>query len=541
MPLPREILEASERVMDYHRSSKLTERSKPIAPDLASRPGTSRVYDFAPHTPLPNKLLDVNASVLAVLERGLEAIPESQHSPPQNLRTLATWLHLSAGQRQRVQMPWGPAMLRATPSADMAYPCEIYVAALAIEGLAPGLYHYSLREHALRQLRDGAETLSLLRRGRPDLQFLATVPAAVLVSTVFCRSSWLQGRRGYRQALIDAGHTVANLHAVANGIGMSTHARLRMTDGPMRELIGIPDDADYATSEAVHAMVIWADGANAPMPASPPPAGELATIPRPATGECVQTYGSILAVHHDVVSTGVAIREVRPPLTDMSPVPSSVRMERLAEANKHVASRSLRAVLLTPRFVEAFAPRPMSRDQLVRLSRASMRGGTYFPLKPEGTHVALVRPFWLIHDVTGQEPGIWWYDPLNDKWAQLNHGHYKHEMGALSSQRDLLRDASAICVLVSNLKRLLTDAGPDLYRLANLEAGIVAQRINLAASSMDQACRIFGDFYDDAVKTFLGLGATGWEPLALCAVGGAPGVRPAGEISEGGQSLELRD
>lgn len=539
MALPREILEASERAMDYHRSSKLTERSKPITPDLKSRPETSRVYDFAPKTPLSNKLIDVGVSVLSVLEKGLDAIPESQHNPSQDVRTLATWLHLSAGQRQRVQMPWGPAMLRATPSADMAYPCELYVAAFAIEGLVPGLYHYSLREHALRQLRDGAETLALLRRGRPDLQFLATVPAAVLVTSVFCRSSWLQGRRGYRQALVDAGHAVANLHAVAMGLGMSTHARLRMTDGPMRELIGVPDDADYANAEAVQALVVWADGAATPMPASPPPAGDLPSIPRPAGAECPQTYGSILAVHDDVVSTGVAIRDVRPPLTDLSPVPGTVRMERLAVANSQLGSRSLRSVLLTPRYVERFAPRPISRDQLVRISRASMRGGTYFPLKPEGAHVALVRPFWLIHEVTGQEPGIWWYDPCNDKWAQLNRGQYKHEMGAICPHRDLLRDAGAVCVLVSNLKRLLTDAGPDLYRLANVEAGIVAQRINLAATSMDLACRIVGEFYDDAVKTFLGLGATGWEPLTLCAVGGAPDVTPA--PGDSGRSLELRD
>ena len=35
------------------------------------------------------------------------------------------------------------------------------IAAFAVDGLEPGLYHYSPREFALRKLRGGAETLSL--------------------------------------------------------------------------------------------------------------------------------------------------------------------------------------------------------------------------------------------------------------------------------------------------------------------------------------------------------------------------------------------
>ena len=65
-----------------------------------------------------------------------------------------------------------------------------------VEGIEPGLYHYSPKEFALRKLRGGAETLARLTRGRPDLAFLKTVPLAMLVSTIYCRATWRFGRRG---------------------------------------------------------------------------------------------------------------------------------------------------------------------------------------------------------------------------------------------------------------------------------------------------------------------------------------------------------
>ena len=95
---------------------------------------------------------------ISLLDVGFDAIPESQLNPPQNLKTLATWLHLSYGQTIKQQTMGaarrGSAVARAR---GMLYPVELYVAAFAIEGLEPGFYHYSVREFALRKLRTGHE------------------------------------------------------------------------------------------------------------------------------------------------------------------------------------------------------------------------------------------------------------------------------------------------------------------------------------------------------------------------------------------------
>ena len=72
-------------------------------------------------------------------------------------------------------------------------------------------------------------------------------------------------------------------------------------------------------------------------------------------------------------------------------------------------------------------------------------------------------------------------------------------------------------------------AGPDAYRLAHLEAGVVAQRIQLAAASMELACAGAGAFYDDEVRRFLDVDRTSWEPIYALSVG-VPAPDPPPEV-----------
>ena len=273
MILPREILQRVGRVLEYHQGAKLTfddfHQPMPVV-DPATRPSADRIFSDHPKTPLPTRLLDASAGTLAVMEASLEALPDSWVAPPQDLKTLASWLHMAAG-RILVQEGGQISWRRACPSSGAAYPCEIYVAAFGVRDLEPGLYHFSSREFSLRKLREGSETLTQIKRGRPDLEFLKTAPAAILVSTIFCRTAWQEGERAYRTALLDAGHLVQNLVTAGSGLGIQTITRLRVHDVSMRELIGLPVDMGFGEAESVQSMVVWADRATNPlaMPSRP--------------------------------------------------------------------------------------------------------------------------------------------------------------------------------------------------------------------------------------------------------------------------------
>src|SRR5689334_20723577 len=215
MTLPRDILDRVERVREFHQSTKWNEQSAPRGVPRTThqptRPSPYRLFNHLPKIALPTKLIDASAPVLSLMNIGLASLPDSQLHPPQDLRTLATWLYMADGVIGKHESDGASHALRSCPSNGLLFPCEIYVAAFGVQDLEPGLYHYGPREFALRKLRDGAATLAQLRRGRPELEFLKSAPAALLVSTIFCRSTWLYQKRGYRAALHDAGHLVQNL------------------------------------------------------------------------------------------------------------------------------------------------------------------------------------------------------------------------------------------------------------------------------------------------------------------------------------------
>jgi nitroreductase len=78
----------------------------------------------------------------------------------------------------------------------------------------------------------------------------------------------------------------------------------------------------------------------------------------------------------------------------------------------------------------------------------------------------------------------------------------------------------------------MSHAGPDCYRLAHIEAGIVAQRLYIAANAMGFGCGFSGLFYDDEVRRFFGLEKSGWEVLHEVALGVPlqPGQRRVVEV-----------
>jgi len=105
---------------------------------------------------------------------------------------------------------------RSIPSAGALYPLELYVAARRVRGLAAGVYHYDPLRHALDAIRaegaDGRELCEIATS--PEL--LEGAAAIVFVSAVFGRTRVKYGLRGYRFALLEAGHCVQNMLLAAH-------------------------------------------------------------------------------------------------------------------------------------------------------------------------------------------------------------------------------------------------------------------------------------------------------------------------------------
>ena len=112
-----------------------------------------------------------------------------------------------------------PLPLRAVPSGGALYPLELYVAAFRIEGLEPGLYHFDPLAPALAVVHDSLAA--------DDVSSLSTYPeivagsaAVMFIAAVFGRTRFKYGVRGYRFALLEAGHVAQNVLLAATAFGL---------------------------------------------------------------------------------------------------------------------------------------------------------------------------------------------------------------------------------------------------------------------------------------------------------------------------------
>jgi len=110
--------------------------------------------------------------------------------------------------------------IRNIPSTGSRNPLETYFVAGDIEGLETGLYRYLPKSHSIVAERlDSGLTLEM---STASMNFKLTTRAAMtfLWVAIPYRTVWAVGNRGYRSALIEAGHACQNLILAAAGLGL---------------------------------------------------------------------------------------------------------------------------------------------------------------------------------------------------------------------------------------------------------------------------------------------------------------------------------
>jgi SagB-type dehydrogenase family enzyme len=108
---------------------------------------------------------------------------------------------------------------RPYPSAGARYPLEIYSLVLTAEGLSPGLYHYNVREHVLEILLE-QDLRDDLEKATGELRWIGKASVVLIVTAVLDRTRIKYGDRGYRYALLEAGHLAQNMCLIAHADGL---------------------------------------------------------------------------------------------------------------------------------------------------------------------------------------------------------------------------------------------------------------------------------------------------------------------------------
>ncbi len=133
---------------------------------------------------------------------------------------------------------------RFVPSGGGLYPNEVYVY-LKIDGLADGVYHYDTAHHRLVMLREGNfdSYLTQALGWRYDVE---NCFGAVFVTTMFWKNFFKYNHFAYRLQGLDAGALIGQILELGKRFGYSSCVFFQFLDRAVNHLLGLKEEEESA-------------------------------------------------------------------------------------------------------------------------------------------------------------------------------------------------------------------------------------------------------------------------------------------------------
>jgi SagB-type dehydrogenase family enzyme len=479
----------------YHQATKYDPQSIEQHPglDWAAQPLPYREY----HTSEPLELADflpIDPNPFTGRPAGPRGTPAHE---PLGLATISRWLYFTYGVTGVVAQKPRPLYLRAAPSAGGLYPAELYLLVRdALPGIGAGLYGYNPLRHQLAPLWQGDEAARALDAASYGNAAVRASPFALIVSAIFQRSAWRYGERAYRRVLLDSGHLLGNALLVAAELGLRTHLTAAFCDARLDALLRANEGEEGALAVVA---------ANPPGPTERPSWSALPS----GSGSGESGAGTLRGRLHAASKLGPE----RPRLVprgegqgdDLENRYAATAGQELALGGGRPLADALLPTILHRRSTRRYRRGPARSDQLARIL-ASAYDSEALGL---GTQPTLERSqlltFVAIAEVAGLEPGVYYFAPHARRLRLLRAGLDRPAMRYLCLGQELGGDAFATVFHTADLPRAVAHLGDRAYRYLHLDAGILGQRLNLAALAEGLGASGIGGFFDDHVNALIGI------------------------------------
>jgi SagB-type dehydrogenase family enzyme len=502
-------MNASDAAAELHERTKHTWqriRAESHGLDWGNHPLPFKIYPDLEPLPLPRELPDSSAPATEALSGGALASASAL-----DLAGLARLLFFSAGVTRILhRVPF-----RAAPSAGALYPTELYAVCGPLADLPAGVYHFEPAEFALRRLRGGDFRARLA--GSVAEPAIAGLPLCLVLTGIPWRTTWKYGQRGYRHLFWDAGAIVANLLALAAAAGWGARVLLGFVDEEVSGLLGIGEPEEYPLAlVTLQAPAVAEATGSSPLEPISPRTWPLSRSPR--------SYPLVTAAQRaGELPSAEAVSAWRNQASMLPAQPAIPSLSASEAGQARAATDTIEAVILRRGSTRRFTRHPMPRGAL----RWAMATATRpIPVDFVPPQVTLLEHFVAVHAVEGLPPGAY-------RWSEgdfhlLRAGGERHRTRSLCLGQDLGGDSAATVFHCAQLEPILKTLGSRGYRAAQLEAGIAAERLQLAAFALRLGATGL-TFLDDDVSALFGTRA---EPMLTVAVGvpayrARPGMRPA--------------
>jgi SagB-type dehydrogenase family enzyme len=166
------------------------------------------------------------------------------------LVSVASILFSGMGITQSTRNAVAELPLSITPSGGARNPYEAYILARKVDGLEPGIYHYSAIDHTLGRL--AAELPERLSQIVGDQDWADDMSCIVVLAAFFERTMWkYDDPNAYRVVLIEAGHIGQNMLLTAAEEGLAACPTAALSHQMLFEALELPSRITCAPIYAI--------------------------------------------------------------------------------------------------------------------------------------------------------------------------------------------------------------------------------------------------------------------------------------------------
>jgi SagB-type dehydrogenase family enzyme len=378
---------------------------------------------------------------------------------------------------------------RFVPSGGALYPNELYMY-LKMEDLPAGVYHYDVAHHRLVLLRKG-DFDSYLSRALGNRCDMSACFGTVFISTMFWKNFFKYNNFAYRLQGLDAGVLIGQLLEVAKRFGFASGVYFQFLDRAVNHLLGLSEQ-----EESVYAVI----------PLSKEPAITWFANENEGDGDvsAAELCRELPEVRHDHYVRSLRVKEY-PMLIRMNEVSmlESTRSFRLVAGKKKDKCEGQAVVLpdvnrlsydLASVCRKRYSPGmdfvlgEVSQLQLATLLKEATTSFMYRN-DLDGAQenpVPRVSLYGCLYGVEGIPDGAYQYCSDAHALRQVRLGDHRLWLQQGMSLHNVNLSQVPLCMHVAGDKdHQKTELGYRGYRIQQMEAGMLVQRLLLAASAID--------------------------------------------------------
>ncbi|SRR5579875_181378 len=453
-----------------------------------------------------------------------------------DLSWLSTLLYFNLGGIQ-IDLSGGIMPLivhRPFPSPGSLYASELSIYLPERAGIAEGLYHYHGLHHDLSLLR-GQEARPALEQAIG--QSLADAEAVLLVGSDLWRIVQKYANFGYRLVSLEAGHLIANLLIVASALGLEGRVHYLFDDDALLDCLGVP-----ALQEAVLAVVpLYRRGSCPPLQVdwhdtAPQRLAAVSGIWRTSSGMAQPQAGQVCELEQEIrkesgsvmlarrgagsiQQAGVALAHT-PEQESAIPLPPPAADETLLTAYQQRNSGLVGFHGL------AAKPTPVPLNILSYIL-THIFVPYHSDLSLSATFPADIRLLLFSNHVQNLAPVAYEALPHERQGAALVPSMPGRYPLTAFGYRDTMNTSTLGMVwgIVANYDEVLAQYGTRGYRIVNMQAGFLAQRLCLLSAAQQLFARPFCAFQEQDFDAWLHLEESS-EQIIYTVLSGYNRVKP---------------